>query len=355
MARYWRALPYAPLRDARARHTLVDRFNKIYEGISGPDDLLGRVARICQARRPHARVERIEISAKQGTGYLRVTESLGGLVSLYPVGVSAGTPGLPEVQGFCAEIDARYRVGDASLTSYLVYDGEPANDDLRKWAAMRGVALQSLLEFQGVHDLRPYAARQVERLSGSDIYPPEPYVTQRFRAFSGGGRNVTEPEEDLLTRLQELASDHNGRFIVVLGDFGYGKTFLLRELTRRIHEQKMPPVIPILIQLRDLEKAHSLDQLLAAQLTIGGEEVIDHRLLRYLVSEGRVLLLFDGFDELALRVTYDQAAEHLDTLVRAAEGRAKVVLTSRTQYFLSDRQVETALGSRISEPQAGCC
>ncbi len=107
-------------------------------------------------------------------------------------------------------------------------------------------------------------------------------------------------------------------------------------------------MIPILIQLRDLEKAHSLDQLMAAHLTAGGEEIIDLVRLRYLISEGRVLLLFDGFDELALRVTYDRAAEHLDTLVRAAQGRAKVVLTSRTQYFLSDRQVETALSNRIA-------
>ncbi|MEN3356494.1 MAG: hypothetical protein V7637_476, partial [Mycobacteriales bacterium] len=83
-------------------------------------------------------------------------------------------------------------------------------------------------------------------------------------------------------------------------------------------------------------------------LARAGEQHIDLDKFQYLLRQGRVALLFDGFDELALRVTYDRAAEHLDTLLRAVEGRAKVVLTSRTQHFLSDEQVSTALGNRVA-------
>ena len=49
-------------------------------------------------------------------------------------------------------------------------------------------------------------------------------------------------------------------------------------------------------------------------------------------------LLFDGFDELALRVTYDRATEHFETVLQAAAGHAKVVVTSRTQHFLDGRR-----------------
>ena len=38
------------------------------------------------------------------------------------------------------------------------------------------------------------------------------------------------------------------------------------------------------------------------------------------------MLLFDGFDELVTRVTYDRAADHLETLLGAAEGKAKIVV-----------------------------
>jgi hypothetical protein len=68
---------------------------------------------------------------------------------------------------------------------------------------------------------------------------------------------------------------------------------------------------------------------------------------RHLARLGKLILFFDGFDELALRTTYDRATEHLETLLSAVEGRAKVVLTSRTQHFQSDRQIKTALAEKL--------
>nr|MDT0666939.1 hypothetical protein [Micromonospora sp. DSM 115978] len=59
------------------------------------------------------------------------------------------------------------------------------------------------------------------------------------------------------------------------------------------------------------------------------------------------MLLFDGFDELALRVTYETAADHLARLLDAVDGQAKIVVTSRTQHFLSHGQVRSALGARV--------
>src|SRR5262249_21165940 len=51
--------------------------------------------------------------------------------------------------------------------------------------------------------------------------------------------------------------------------------------------------------------------------------------------------------ELATRVTYDRAADHLEALLAAAEGKAKLVVASRTQHFKSRDQVLTALGQRV--------
>jgi hypothetical protein len=70
--------------------------------------------------------------------------------------------------------------------------------------------------------------------------------------------------------------------------------------------------------------------------------------LRYMIRSGRLALLFDGFDELELRIGYDNAADYLQTLLAAVTERAKVVLTSRTQHFRSTAQVRTALGDRVT-------
>src|SRR5262249_51465209 len=53
--------------------------------------------------------------------------------------------------------------------------------------------------------------------------------------------------------------------------------------------------------------------------------------------------------ELALRVGYDKAADHLDTLIEAADGDARLVVTSRTSHFESDKQVRLALGRHVEK------
>ena len=72
----------------------------------------------------------------------------------------------------------------------------------------------------------------------------------------------------------------------------------------------------------------------------------DLKKFRYMLEKGRIALLFDGFDELAQRVSYDSTTEHFDTLLEAAGGQAKVVVTSRTHHFVSDKQVRSALMHR---------
>ncbi|HTQ93623.1 MAG TPA: NACHT domain-containing protein, partial [Streptosporangiaceae bacterium] len=135
--------------------------------------------------------------------------------------------------------------------------------------------------------------------------------------------------------------------VVVLGDFGRGKTSFLRQLTRTLPAE-LPGLLPVLVELRGLEKAPTLDELLSQYLVRQGVEDVNPAKLRYMITSGRVGLLFDGFDELELRVGYDNAADYLRVLLESVTGRAKVVLTSRSQHFRSTGQVTTALGERVS-------
>ncbi|HYN93433.1 MAG TPA: pentapeptide repeat-containing protein, partial [Pilimelia sp.] len=319
----------------RADHTDAD-----------PPDLLARVAEVCRLRAPDASVNEVREPTGRA-GYLRLTRNLAvdpgarAVTESYPVAVHQGTPDWSDIERFQA-VDALFRSGGAAVGSKLVYDGPPVAAELRERARLRGIELLSFAEFQLGYDLRPYARRQAERLAADPVYPPALYVPQRYHAIGddGGGG-------DLLTDVRGWLADPDGHFVLVLGEFGHGKTFLLHELARRMHAEG-DPAVPVLVHLRDLEKTHQLDELVAAQLTRGGQRRIDLAMFRYLLENGRIALLFDGYDELALRVTYDRAAEHLRTIVEAAGGRAKVVLTSRDQYFLTDAQVTSALGAQIA-------
>jgi WD40 repeat protein len=110
----------------------------------------------------------------------------------------------------------------------------------------------------------------------------------------------------------------------------------------------------VLIELRDLEKAHTVDQLIAQHFARTPLRQISLDAFRYMLHHGRIVLLFDGFDELVLRSSYARAADHFETILQAVGGDAKIVVTSRTQFFRTDADVhaalwKTAIGQRVDQ------
>lgn len=297
--------------------------------------LLDRITEVCEARHERAKIRRFD----DDLPHLLITQQDDGIVRQWRIAAHAGQPTRDELAAFLRLVHA----DQPAPGSELVYDGPQPPHLLREEALRRGVRLRSFIEFQGLLDLRDYVAAQTVRLSADGLYPPRLYVPQRFRELD---RAAAEVQDDLVGELLRQVSAEHGRFVLVLGDFGRGKTFALHEVARRIPTE-LPHLIPLLIELRALDKAHSVDGLVAAHLANHGEDVIDLKAFRYMLREGRVVLLFDGFDELVTRVTYERAADHLDTLVQAAEGKAKIVVASRTQHFKSQEQVLTALGERV--------
>ncbi|MFJ6956320.1 NACHT domain-containing protein, partial [Micromonospora aurantiaca (nom. illeg.)] len=297
--------------------------------------LLDRLAEVCEARYDRVVVRRVGTDPP----HLYISYRSDGVVRQQRVGAHVGTPTAADVDVFARRVHAT----DPDIASELVYDGDRVPRGLAEEAQRRGVRVLHLTEFQGLLDLREYVAAQTARLQADRLYPPGQYVPQRYRHLVGADQRV---RDDVVDELLETVSAPDGRFVLVLGDFGRGKTFALREVARRL-PTAAPDLIPILVELRALDKAHSVDGLVAAHLANHGEQVIDLKAFRYMLRQGRIVLLFDGFDELVARVTYDRAADHLETLLQAAEGNAKIVVSSRTQHFKTNSQVLTALGERV--------
>ncbi|RAY16456.1 hypothetical protein DPM19_06185 [Actinomadura craniellae] len=297
--------------------------------------LLERIAEACETRFERAGIRRIDADPP----HLLVTRLEDGFIRQYLIAAHVGEVTEAEVDAFLQHVHA----AETYHGSELVYTGPPPARSLRSEALRRGVRLRSFVEFQGLLDLSGYVARQTAELTSGRLYPPGLYVPQRFRELD---RPAANARDDLVGEMLQLLTADHGRFVLLLGDFGRGKTFALRELARRIPVE-LPHVIPILIELRTLDKAQSVDALVAAHLATHGEELIDLKAFHYMLGQGRVVLLFDGFDELVTRVTYDRAAEHLDTLLQAARDKAKIIVASRTQHFKSQAQILTALGERV--------
>jgi WD40 repeat protein/nucleoside phosphorylase len=322
--------------DRRTRRELRDKDERV-------DGFLARIERVALLRDPGATVTRHR-APSPFAGVLEVAVQDGDLVDLR---VIAGLePSITEelVDRYQAEIELPFRQQDPLLRSTLIHGGASAPAELARAAMRRGVVLKSFGEYQRLFDFGPYLDKQTQRLDADPVYPPELYVEQPARVSLAGGREE-QPTERAVETLWELLEAPHPRFALVLGDFGAGKTFLLHELARRMARDKHP-LVPVIVEMSKLEKQSSLKALLAQHFANADVGRIDLDAFQYLLAEGRIALLFDGFDELALRLTYDRAVEHFETVIAAAHGNAKVVVTSRTQHFLTDQQVRRALAER---------
>lgn len=304
--------------------------------------LLDQIADVCLARHPGAVVHRI----KGAFPYLRVTYVDGGRARQLRIGACVRTVTEHDVDVFLERVHG----ADPDVESELIYQGAEPARTLRDYARRRKVRLRSFLQFQGLLDLTGYLLTQAETLRSDPRYPPQGYVAQRFvdKTHTDGRHRVDEEEtrEDVVRELLELVGGDEGRFVLLLGDFGRGKTFALRELTRRVATE-LPHVLPILIDLRALDKANTLEGHVASHLANHGHGKIDLHAFRYMLDHGRIVLIFDGFDELVARATYARAADHLGTLLAAAHGQAKIIVASRTQHFAAHSQVATAMEAQV--------
>lgn len=302
------------------------------------DDFLTQLAEICRLRESTVQVVRRH-KGPPLYEYLELRRQHGDQVELVPLAGHEHGVDQARLDAFVQRVAKPYRQRDPGVRPVFVYGGPPAPPALVDRARAAGVWLRSYEQHCGLIDFRRYQERLAQRLASDRVYPPDKYVGQRMMEHLG---RQHRRYEDALQTVRGWLSDEHGRFVLVLGSFGTGKTFLLRRLAQQLAAER-GATVPILVEMRSLEKGLRLEQLLAQHFAL--YEVEDYSPARFgrMLEDGRVVLLFDGFDELVVRSTYARAAEHFDTIVSAARGRAKVVVTSRRQHFLSDHQAKEAV------------
>ncbi|WP_416906095.1 SAV_2336 N-terminal domain-related protein [Micromonospora echinospora] len=276
-------------------------------------DLVARVARAYRARTPGAAVAEHRWPGSRrdapGSGYLVVSPDGGHLSAPYRIGVYDGEPRAETVRRF---LDDVVRPAGPHRDATLVCRSAPSDPELRERALGQGVRLVGFADFELGDDVLWYAEAQAASLADDPAFPatwyvPQPHVLVDPAAVSSapGDPDPAEPAPDLLTRLRGWLAAPEGQLIAVLGASGSGKTFLLRELARRLHADR-DPVVPVLVDLRSLDWRVGLDELVAIHLSRGGIRRVDLDRSRYLLREGRVALLCDGLDDLAARSTDDR-------------------------------------------------
>ncbi|TFV65701.1 UNVERIFIED_ORG: NACHT domain-containing protein [Bacillus sp. AZ43] len=125
-------------------------------------------------------------------------------------------------------------------------------------------------------------------------------------------------------------------WLITVGEYGTGKTALTRVVQRRwLMAHRMDPSLPVpfRIELRDFTRQFDADGLLHHFLDRNSLGHIPLEFVWSLIRSGRVVLLLDGYDEMAQYLSARERRVCLEALAHLSSGGARGLLTSRPNYF----------------------
>ncbi|MBF0631026.1 MAG: pentapeptide repeat-containing protein [Magnetococcales bacterium] len=214
--------------------------------------------------------------------------------------------------------------------------------------------LKKLPELLAVWRLGAQVSRNSHTRAGrQEVYDDTRWIIPRAREILEE-REVENP--NALNLLIHWLEEPNRPFCAVLGDLGMGKTFLCRMFTRLVHERrnaKENPIrapLPIYLDMRDVPwesgKVPKLEKMLEELLLRAQMKDLPVEGVLAMVQAGHLCLIFDGFDEKAAAMSAKDGNFLLKEMRRAAPAgsQGKVLITSRTHYFLNRRDEEVRIG-----------
>jgi WD40 repeat protein/MinD-like ATPase involved in chromosome partitioning or flagellar assembly len=232
-------------------------------------------------------------------------------------------------RGFTVEARAHAEVGDIDIAT--------ASDLLNRLAPLDAVRLAARREWENT-DLEsryvPLAAVPIDPATAS--------------------KHADTARIMLDSRVMAWLGRSGSGLLAILGDFGSGKSTFVRRLAHvlAVDETRDLPVA-LHVDLRTARsRALSADGLLDVALASAGVPDARHAAWRYRLTHTRsVVLIVDGFDEM-LGYTDPPAMHGLIRELLELAQTTRVIITSRTNYFISHRDAVRQLAGAPADTEA---
>jgi uncharacterized protein YjbI with pentapeptide repeats len=130
--------------------------------------------------------------------------------------------------------------------------------------------------------------------------------------------------------------------LLILGDFGTGKTTFLKRLKYVLaldHAKGETVPIPLFLPLRNFDAIGSLEPFLEHAVRQELGITVPYRLIKQYASEGRLLLLLDGFDEMGRLIDAAVRRASFQKLLPILMAAQRAILTCRPAYFVTDSEL----------------
>ena len=236
----------------------------------------------------------------------------------------------------------------------------PWSDQAKGFAHKSGIELLTYTEkISQLIDFSRYLKTTIDRFEKVDRRrPSEPPLGAYYVDLSAEQvvKNKTKRIHVIDTYVQKwLGRQDTERQLAILGEYGTGKSSFCQKLAHDLAVSYLKATastrIPIVLNLREFTKTLKIESLVLSFLD---EEcgVMNPRfkLFEAMNDAGAFVLVFDGFDEMAVRVDQDTLEMNLQEIEKLAAGtKAKVIITSRPEYFVTSKEQETSLspGDRL--------
>lgn len=190
---------------------------------------------------------------------------------------------------------------------------------------------------QNLIDFRHYIHDLIRNLEASPSL--QFFVEPRVRR-----EHMTVPEP-ALQYFDGWLADPEANQLTLLGDYGTGKSTLLRQFAlqvarryeREVVERGGRGRVPLFVDLREYRQAISFRQVILDLLDRNRVRSGSFDVFEYVSREGQLLLILDGFDEMATRGDYAVTLRNFREINKQASGRAKIIVSCRTHWFTSAR------------------
>lgn len=200
--------------------------------------------------------------------------------------------------------------------------------------------LCDLVDFRDyLYELKRRVTR--ETLPDSDLTLNDVYVESKISKS-----DLSPIDEKIEDFLNLWISESNQKHLALLGEYGQGKSTATLMWAYKTLSNSISSRIPILIELRG-KSPRNMD-ILGILGDWAARYKINAQALMKLHIAGRLVLIFEGFDEMALVGDSDMRLKHFRTLWEFAYPKAKILITGRPNFFLDDNELKAALG--ISNP-----
>jgi formylglycine-generating enzyme required for sulfatase activity len=223
--------------------------------------------------------------------------------------------------------------------------------------------IRSLIDFTSylndlVHDFQDFFVDRERGLKLPQLYVEPDAFYRNLQQVEPPPKpmRVLTKEGPLQTLVDEWLADPQFNQLTLLGDYGTGKTVFTLKLAHdlaRAYLDGQGTLIPVRIPLKEFDPKQEVDDLVMNHLRRHGLEGSPYAAFQYLLRQGMLLLILDGFDEITAQVSPELTRRNFDKLDALVNEQARVLLTCRTHYFRDRPEVEALLERRADLPEMG--